>query len=1036
MLSDALKFPPSHVVGAGAGKSPAGAAPPLKSFFEITLDSGSQIHQSKAEPDKLYLREYLIVYVHGIFSDNRKTWGCTHEGPGGVPEYIRDRVGVDADVLNFYWPSKFPECADIKRAALVLQNLLFKSTEFRHYRSLIFVGHSAGGLVVRQMLCNDAGEALKRYREALGQSTPNGIVGINSILFRTRAVVDLSVPHSGGRLLTSRIGLGLYILVYALFLVIPFGIVRTVTQGRRYWGFNRLALQLQRANKWLRELRGEYLAFRDECKQLGLPFPARLLITGERDTVVLEEEPGDARHIRVDSNHSGVKELLNAGVKGGTGGGPTGLSELVSVIQHYIVDPAAHLAQRTVERVIELDMLRGIKGLARVEESQSHTPPAGARPQLDAMNAVMVELESGRVGHIVLVGPAGVGKSLVVRTISRHIALLFLTPDPRKESRDPHSSLPLPIGYALQGVQLTIGELNQIYLDPQQVGEQLLRTVLSRWCQWVNSQISYSNTVKIDWLWDRISRGRVTIVLDAIDEFVAMHPRISHRDIRRMVEFVQVKPGTRIVFAFRSSLTTQTQFGNTAAYPLVLDADRLVVVALLTKAQAGTMFPALIAELGASVAPDNKLWNLLLTPLVLYYLDKVRDRITPADLASRTAILELTLQGLLLATLPTASHADLPLWADALTIVTWAGFMQAKPDLAKLTILEEVRNREDAWTVFMQTRDSNAEWENLQRSFRLAQDVGNWETFVRIMFYPTGPDSVRVMHQIWSDLLTARYIRICFGQGFFAELGKRAFNRPMARDAADLLVRSQFEITPSTVGEMLKGATLAAGQFARGNFCAVIASGVVPITRPAITKLFGDLPNMEPVARLVVFNGIGARSIFEAVPDISRNDLRRELAIIYRELLLASGTGDDWRSDAVLASLSRAYLLAYREPIPEGANGKGLSDSPGVVSRALSLISDVTITPPATTPPYESLQSSFVTLVDDLKSPLRAINALHYLFYLVCAKVRGLQIREVDDLLERVFETDPGNAQAVTATKIDYLSQIFEMMRQMWKPVA
>jgi hypothetical protein len=169
---------------------------------------------------------------------------------------------------------------------------------------------------------------------------------------------------------------------------------------------------------------------------------------------------------------------------------------------------------------------------------------------------------------------------------------------------------------------------------------------------------------------------------------------------------------------------------------------------------------------------------------------------------------------------------------------------------------------------------------------------------------------------------------------------------------------------------------------------------------------------------------------------VSRKDLRRELTIVYRELLMAPDTGDDWRNDAVLASIARAHLLAYGERLPERIDGKKLSDSPENVRRALSLISDMTLTPPATTPPYESLQSSFVTLVEDLKSPHRAINALHYLYYLVCAKLAGLQIREVDDLLQRIFETDPDNAQAVSETHIDYLVNIFEMMKQMWRRVT
>jgi hypothetical protein len=70
-------------------------------------------------------------------------------------------------------------------------------------------------------------------------------------------------------------------------------------------------------------------------------------------------------------------------------------------------------------------------------------------------------------------------------------------------------------------------------------------------------------------------------------------------------------------------------------------------------------------------------------------------------------------------------------------------------------------------------------------------------------------------------------------------------------------------------------------------------------------------------------------------------------------------------------------------------------------------------------------------LVEDLKTPGRAINGLHYLFYLVSAKCRGAQIRRVDEMLQRVFSDDEYVA-AVRAAALPYLLTVFDLMKRMW----
>jgi tetratricopeptide (TPR) repeat protein len=131
-----------------------------------------------------------VIFVHGLGGDLRKTW--TSPPPpennlwplwlaGEIPGLMVWTLGYDAPASE--WTGAAMELAD--RAGNVLSLLLEEKR--LHEGELIFVGHSLGGLVIKQAL-------RKAYDRAPDESETK------SLLDRARKVAFLATPHLGADL--------------------------------------------------------------------------------------------------------------------------------------------------------------------------------------------------------------------------------------------------------------------------------------------------------------------------------------------------------------------------------------------------------------------------------------------------------------------------------------------------------------------------------------------------------------------------------------------------------------------------------------------------------------------------------------------------------------------------------------------------------------------------------------------------------------------------------------------------------------------
>ncbi len=127
-----------------------------------------------------------VIFVHGLDGDLRGTWTSPLSPDAVWPKWLAEdveglavwSVGYEAPVSN--WRGSAMELSD--RAANVLSRLLVEPT--LREGELIFIGHSLGGLLVKQVL-----------RKATDAAPEDA--NAHSFVDRTRKVAFLATPHVG-----------------------------------------------------------------------------------------------------------------------------------------------------------------------------------------------------------------------------------------------------------------------------------------------------------------------------------------------------------------------------------------------------------------------------------------------------------------------------------------------------------------------------------------------------------------------------------------------------------------------------------------------------------------------------------------------------------------------------------------------------------------------------------------------------------------------------------------------------------------------
>jgi WD40 repeat protein len=95
----------------------------------------------------------LVVFVHGFRDDGENTWTNPETGANWPDLLSQDIRFASVDIVTFHYPSSLSGQVNLSVSNVAEQlGQLLKSRNYNRYERIIFVAHSMGGLVVRNML--------------------------------------------------------------------------------------------------------------------------------------------------------------------------------------------------------------------------------------------------------------------------------------------------------------------------------------------------------------------------------------------------------------------------------------------------------------------------------------------------------------------------------------------------------------------------------------------------------------------------------------------------------------------------------------------------------------------------------------------------------------------------------------------------------------------------------------------------------------------------------------------------------------------
>jgi len=652
-----------------------------------------------------------------------------------------------------------------------------------------------------------------------------------------------------------------------------------------------------------------------------------------------------------------------------------------------IARPELVLARESIASSFELDCAAKIVALIAPADGGTPATPLVATTAATQAEVFSDSLALCRSQHVrpvraVVTGEAGVGKSTVLRLLTRRLCSDFLAGD---------ADAPLAVFVPLYFTAITADRVAKA-ADAAARGRVLVDLVLEWWTEWVGS-LTFGGAVSVEWVRGRLKKEPVTLVLDGVDEFFTNHPAIGVADFRHMLSHLSAdyeqNHRLTILLGVRSAQPGLASFAS--------DANRIHEVMRLTSEQAAQRFPSASAFLASM--KNEQLEKLLLTPLILAQLDVSR----PAHVkrpATRSDVIHIALATIVEQSELAKIHADPGHWIDALMIVASCFFARLRAESVVSALKADAAVLLRSWEDHLVRSGRRDAGSDVLAGIALVTDDRACDALCRrTILYPTGQGEVRFIHREWQDFLTARYVATCIRHGYLRGLGHFAFTLPMFLTAGEMLGDMRIE------GDLVRAVEDAARETGEGlihaNFCAVLGNSRTPMSGPALEMLLGDLTRAPLLSRLVTLASFGNRAMKNDPTDPSAADVRAHLVRGLMELV------KDERVDCLSRSLAWCNLKAFHQAFQTGMPsvpcpnlGERVEDEQG----ALDLICDATKTPPAVMPRHRSLQIAWVQIQSMiLVAPHRPISAAHYLYTVVVAKKHRAHIPEVSQELPTIF---------------------------------
>jgi hypothetical protein len=703
---------------------------------------------------------------------------------------------------------------------------------------------------------------------------------------------------------------------------------------------------------------------------------------------------------------------------------PHTIALAAKALASLLVRPDMLLAHETIAQSFELDCAARISSLVApagggaAETTTPTVPGADGGTQAEVFEDVLAfaRAQHPRPSVMVIAGDAGVGKSTVLRTAARRLSSEFVA--------SPDGGGPLPVLVPLYFASLASDHLAALEAEAAHHGRGrvLHDLLLAWWCAWFND-VTYPETLGVDFLRSRLRADAVTLMFDGVDEFIANHPTVGIADFQQMLAFIATE--------YRRNGWLGVVVGVRSSQPglPVLGTSHVREVLRLTAAQAVRQFPATSGWLAA--ASSAPIRQLLFTPLILAQLNQRRPPSAPRP-STDGEVVSLALNSIieqsdLIGKLDEAGRQiDAQRWTDALMGVAWCLFRRLRGEIAVSALKLEGAELHRVWAEHLERTQQQAPGEPLLAGLHLLCEARAFDALLhRTILYPTGRGEVRFIHREWQDFLAARYLAqvVVFRHvGEFRHVGNTA---RISRMAGELLSQAGVCIDESFVLALLRQAREPGGDLITANFAALVTNSRILLEGPALDAFLSALHAMPAIARCITLIGLGYRGLRGDDDDASAHDLRRALVRVFQGYVSAAIAGDDL---GVMRSVAWCYRKAYARrfggpAVPDP--WPGLDDA--AERSALALMCSTTDDGPRFRAEHRSVQMALLDVQQVVAAdPFRPISGVHYLYCLCVARRHRAGIAELGRELPAILAPDSPYATAIE--RYDLVPELREVL--------
>ena len=913
----------------------------------------------------------LIVFVHGLFGDAKKTWGK-------MPQWVLENAGLDMDVVSFAYPSKLLQRSNHQQAAEDL--LTWLTTEFKDYCHVIFVTHSSGGLVVKQMLC----QSWQAIQETTNLEKNHDYS--RSIWYRTRRVINIAVPHHGGTRFSSIGGAISYRIFYAIMAPV-LGLIRFLTQGGSDLGKNELIGLVVTNNPILVDLDKQFILSQTQAADADALFPIVHDIFAKSDMAVARVDESDGRHpLYIRGTHGSVK-IPNR---------PSGpiVTIIADIIKRYNDEIGLTIANLSLLRISAINRMTGTTHLLKSNTGDDEQQPAptiatinyGSQDEVAKLVLETINLDSDQPRKLLVTGPAGVGKSIVLRSITWQAGKHYLT--------EPAPTTALPLFIPLQ----------QMTIHPGDEGLHWDR-LWKWWLHWSHDlypEVQFSET-QLEHLF---RHQAVTICIDGLVDFVINYPDIG---ITNMIEMLQHacdryrdNPRFTIIVCARSSF-----YG---IQHMVKDLKDIFEVLRLTKGQAKQLYPKSRSWIDS--VEDTDLLDVILTPLILANYEPCAECNFQRGEATQASIMCQTIRTILLRgnltelQLTDKKRTTTDHLIHALVLVAWLFFYRSRGEISIDVLASEAYQTIQRWQKYfanVKQSDPGFYSEKLQDTheqmlvgFSLVENVETCKLLLEhTLFVPTGANRFRFSHRSWQEYLLAQYLVTSVLTHHFEELGYTAYHSRIYKLAGEAF--PDQSITEPCITQLLTTWEKTHNTYISGNVIAFLSWTHVALEVPAIILLLESAPRLEMLPRLVLFAGLGYRVLANNEFDYCVSEIRRSIC---PKLELYSDPQTAILDDPVLSSLAWCYQKAFADKYATDqpdTDWLELDFSDTITFKALPMICTNKDNRWILDERSKSLQYALLVPIQESSNDVKlAIRAVHYLYYLVVARKHSVHVMQLN----------------------------------------